>query len=170
MSGMPAMPILHEHFMRRALAVARQGWGATHPNPMVGAILVEDGEVVAEGFHARTGEPHAEIMVLRNLGRLPRAGATLYVTLEPCSTQGRTGACTSAITAAGLRYVGAGAPAPNPAHAGRGFEVLRAAGIDVTAGVLAEECADLNLLFNHWMTKQTPLLAAKAAVTLDGKI
>lgn len=156
--------------MRRALTVACSGWGTVHPNPMVGAVIVEQGEVVAEGFHAKAGEPHAEIMVLRNLGRLPRPGAILYVTLEPCSTQGRTGACTNAIIAAGLKHVVVGVADPNPVHAGHGFEVLRAAGVEVTEGVLAEDCADLNLIFNHWITKQTPLLAAKAAITLDGKI
>ncbi len=160
----------HERFMHRALILARQGWGATHPNPMVGAVIVEQGEIVAEGHHARAGEPHAEIVALRNLGRLPRAGAVLYVTLEPCSTQGRTGACTAAIIAAGVKNVVAGAADPNPGHAGRGYEVLRAAGVEVTAGVLAEECADLNLVYAHWIVNQSPLLAAKAAVTLDGKI
>lgn len=162
--------LIHEHFMRRALALARQGWGTTHPNPMVGAVIVEQGGVVAEGFHAKDGEPHAEIMALHNLERLPRPGATLYVTLEPCSTQGRTGACTSAIIAAGLQHVVVGATDPNPVHAGHGFEMLRAAGVEVTEGVLVDDCLDLNLIFNHWITTQTPLLAAKAAVTLDGKI
>jgi diaminohydroxyphosphoribosylaminopyrimidine deaminase/5-amino-6-(5-phosphoribosylamino)uracil reductase len=156
--------------MRRALAVARQGWGNTHPNPLVGAVIVEQGEVVAEGFHARDGDPHAEIMALHHLERLPRPGATLYVTLEPCCTQGRTGACTTAIIAAGIQHVVVGATDPNPVHAGHGFEVLRAAGVEVTEGVLADDCVDLNLIFNHWITTQTPLLAAKAAVTLDGKI
>lgn len=166
----PPENLLHEHFMRRALAVARQGWGNTHPNPLVGAVIVEQGEVVAEGFHARDGEPHAEIMALHHLERLPRPGATLYVTLEPCSTQGRTGACTSAIIAAGIQHVVGGAIDPNPVHAGHGFEMLRAAGVEVTEGVLADDCADMNLIFNHWITTQTPLLAAKVAVTLDGKI
>jgi len=160
----------HERFMRRALEIAQQGWGLTHPNPMVGAVIVEHGEVVAEGFHAKDGEPHAEIMALRHLRRLPRPGAIFYVTLEPCSTQGRTGACTSAMIAAGVKHVVVGATDPNPAHAGRGYEVLRAGGVEVTEGVLADDCADLNLIFNHWITTQTPLLAAKAAVTLDGKI
>ena len=166
----PPENLLHEHFMRRALAVARQGWGNTHPNPLVGAVIVEQGEVVAEGFHSRDGDPHAEIMALHHLERLPRPGATLYVTLEPCCTQGRTGACTSAIIAAGIQHVVVGATDPNPVHAGHGFEVLRAAGVEVTEGVLADDCVDLNLIFNHWITTQTPLLAAKAAVTLDGKI
>ncbi len=160
----------HEAYMRRALELARRGWGTTHPNPMVGALLVEEGEVVAEGFHARAGEPHAEVMALRALGRRPEAGATLYVTLEPCCTQGRTPPCTQAIVDAGIRKVVVGATDPNPRHAGHGFEVLRAAGVEVTTGVLGEDCADLNLVFNHWIAHQRPLLAAKVATTIDGRI
>jgi diaminohydroxyphosphoribosylaminopyrimidine deaminase/5-amino-6-(5-phosphoribosylamino)uracil reductase len=160
----------HETHMRRALAVARSVWGATHPNPMVGAVIVEDGQVVAEGATAPDGGPHAERLALLHRGKPPRPGATLYVTLEPCSTHGRTGACTDAIIASGIRRVVVGATDPNPAHAGRGFEVLRAAGIEVVTGVLGRECHDLNLIFNHWITTGGPLIAAKAAATLDGKI
>jgi diaminohydroxyphosphoribosylaminopyrimidine deaminase/5-amino-6-(5-phosphoribosylamino)uracil reductase len=160
----------HAFFMRRALELARQAWGATHPNPMVGAVLVEEGRIVGEGFHAEDGGPHAERLALLARGKPPRPGATLYVTLEPCSTAGRTGACTDAIVQAGVRKVVVGAVDPNPAHAGRGLEVLRAAGVEVVSGVLGRECADLNLIFNHWITRDEPLLAAKAAVTLDGKI
>ncbi|HTB81620.1 MAG TPA: bifunctional diaminohydroxyphosphoribosylaminopyrimidine deaminase/5-amino-6-(5-phosphoribosylamino)uracil reductase RibD [Opitutaceae bacterium] len=160
----------HEFFMRRVLELARRGWGDTHPNPMVGALVVENGEIVAEGFHARDGAPHAERMALQALGRKPKPGATLYVTLEPCSTPGRTGACTEAITAAGLKRVVAGATDPNPAHAGRGFDLLRAAGIEVTTGVLERDCVDVNLIFNHWITRGLPFFAAKSAVTLDGRI
>lgn len=156
--------------MRRAIALAKQAWGRTHPNPLVGALIVEGGQVVAEGFHAQDGGPHAERVALNNLGRAPKPGATLYVTLEPCSTHGRTGACCEAIHAAGIGRVVAGASDPNPAHAGGGFDVLRKAGIDVTAGVLARECTDLNLIFNQWITTGGPLFAAKVAVTLDGKI
>jgi len=160
----------HEIFMRRALELARRGWGTTHPNPMVGAVIVEDGKVVAEGFHAQDGEPHAERLALLARGRPPRPGATLYVTLEPCSTAGRTGACTEAIIAAGIKRVVVGATDPNPEHAGRGFELLRAAGVETVTGVLERECTDLNLLFNHWITRGSPLLAGKVGVTLDGKI
>ncbi len=160
----------HEVFMRRALELARQGWGNTHPNPMVGAVIVEEGRIVAEGAHAQDGGPHAERLALLARGKTPRPGATLYVTLEPCSTHGRTGACTEAIIASGLKRVVIGAADPNPAHAGKGFDVLREAGIEVIAGVLEADCRDLNLIFNQWITQQTPLLAAKAAVTLDGKI
>jgi diaminohydroxyphosphoribosylaminopyrimidine deaminase/5-amino-6-(5-phosphoribosylamino)uracil reductase len=160
----------HEIFMRRALELARRGWGTTHPNPMVGAVIVEEGKVVAEGFHAQDGQPHAERLALLARGRPPRPGATLYVTLEPCSTAGRTGACTEAIIAAGIKQVVVGATDPNPEHAGRGFELLRAAGVETVTGVLERECSDLNLLFNHWITRRSPLLAGKVGVTLDGKI
>ncbi len=160
----------HEAFMRQAIAVARRGWGDTHPNPLVGALIVEDGEVVAEGFHAKAGEPHAEINALRALGRKPRPGAELYVTLEPCCTHGRTPPCTDAIVDAGISRVVVGATDPNPAHAGKGFELLRIGGVEVVEGVLAADCADLNLIFNHWITTGRSLIAAKSGVTLDGKV
>lgn len=159
-----------EHFMRRAIGLALRGWGNTHPNPMVGALLVEEGNVTAEGFHERDGGPHAERIVLSSLMRNPRAGATLYVTMEPCSTPGRTGACTEAIIAAGIGRVVVGATDPNPEHSGRGFEVLRGAGVEVVSGVLGADCADINLIFNHWITRGEPLLAGKIAATLDGRI
>ena len=160
----------HERFMRRALELARKGWGATHPNPMVGAVIVEEGQVVAEGFHAVDGGPHAERVALTRLGRAPAPGATLYVTLEPCCTHGRTGACTEAILSAKLARVVVGATDPNPAHAGHGLDVLRSAAVEVISGVLERECTDLNLLYNQWITTRTPLVAVKSALTLDGKI
>jgi diaminohydroxyphosphoribosylaminopyrimidine deaminase/5-amino-6-(5-phosphoribosylamino)uracil reductase len=160
----------HEQFMGRAIAVAKRGWGETHPNPLVGAVIVEEGAIVAEGYHAKAGEAHAEVSALRALGRKPKAGATMYVTLEPCCTHGRTPPCTDAIVDAGLTQVVVGAADPNPAHAGKGFELLRAAGVDVIDGVLARECSDLNLIFNHWITTGRSLLAAKSGVTLDGKV
>jgi diaminohydroxyphosphoribosylaminopyrimidine deaminase/5-amino-6-(5-phosphoribosylamino)uracil reductase len=158
-----------ESLMRRALGLARRAWGITHPNPMVGSLLVEEGEVVSEGWHARDGGPHAERVALKSLGRRPRDGASLYVTLEPCSTEGRTGACTEAILAAGIKRVVVGATDPNPAHAGRGLALLREAGVEVVSGVLGRECTDLNLIFNHWISRKTPLFAGKVAMTLDGK-
>ena len=160
----------HDVFMRHALSLARSAWGQTTPNPMVGALIVEDGTIVARGFHAQDGGPHAERVALTALGRKPKPTATLYVTLEPCSTHGRTGACCEAIRDAGLRRVVVGATDPNPHHAGKGFELLRTAGIEVVTGVLAEDCTDLNLLYNHWISHGTPLLAGKSAMTLDGKI
>ncbi|MCX6937948.1 MAG: bifunctional diaminohydroxyphosphoribosylaminopyrimidine deaminase/5-amino-6-(5-phosphoribosylamino)uracil reductase RibD [Verrucomicrobia bacterium] len=157
-----------DEWMDRALSLAKRAWGKTHPNPMVGALIVEDGEMVAEGWHARDGGPHAERAALAALGRAPRPGAVMYVTLEPCSTAGRTGACCDAIRAAGIARVVSGATDPNPAHAGRGLEVLRAASIAVTAGVRAETCTELNFIFNHWITTRRPLVAGKLATTRDG--
>jgi diaminohydroxyphosphoribosylaminopyrimidine deaminase/5-amino-6-(5-phosphoribosylamino)uracil reductase len=157
-------------FMGRALELARRGWGTTHPNPMVGCVIVEKDKVVASGFHEQDGGPHAERVALASLKRPPRPGATLYVTLEPCSTAGRTGACTDAIIAAGIKRVVSGATDPNPAHAGRGYEVLREAGVAVVSGVLEAACADMNLIFNHWIVTGSPFLAGKLAATLDGRI
>jgi diaminohydroxyphosphoribosylaminopyrimidine deaminase / 5-amino-6-(5-phosphoribosylamino)uracil reductase len=161
--------------MQAALGLARQAWGETHPNPMVGAVLTSsDGRLLGAGWHRKAGAPHAEIEALRacreGSGTLPDLSeATLYVTLEPCSTQGRTPPCTEAIRAAGIGRVVIGALDPNPRHAGRGVDILRASGIRVEQGLLAAECADLNLIFNHWITTGTPFLAAKIALTLDGK-
>jgi len=156
--------------MARALELARQGWGETHPNPMVGAVIVENGTVVAEGYHARAGEDHAEVAALKALGRRPGEGATLIVTLEPCSTEGRTGPCTEAICEAGIRHVIVGAEDPNPAHSGRGLTLLRERGVQVESGVLESECTDLNLLFNFWIREKKTFFAGKLATTLDGKI
>jgi diaminohydroxyphosphoribosylaminopyrimidine deaminase/5-amino-6-(5-phosphoribosylamino)uracil reductase len=137
---------------------------------MVGAVITEGGKVVAEGFHAKAGEPHAEVMALRALGRKPAADAVLHVTLEPCCTHGRTPPCVDAILASGIRTVVVGARDPNPAHAGHGLELLRAKGVAVVEGVLGEECAELNLIFNHWIARGSPLIALKVAATLDGKL
>ena len=156
--------------MRRALELARRAWGRTHPTPMVGAVITEDGKIVAEGFHAKAGEPHAEVMALRALGRRPAPDAVLHVTLEPCCTHGRTPPCVDAILAAGIRTVVVGARDPNPAHAGHGLDLLRAQGVAVVEGVLGEECAELNLLFNHWIVRGSSLVAVKVASTLDGKL
>lgn len=161
-----------EHWMRRALALARKGRGRTSPNPMVGAVLVRRGRMLAGGWHHRAGLPHAEIEALataRRDGIDPR-GATLYVTLEPCCTHGRTPPCTDAILEAGIARVVVAATDPNPNHAGRGFEILRAAGIEVVSGVLSEAATELNESFNHWIVHRTPFVTVKAAMTLDGKI
>jgi diaminohydroxyphosphoribosylaminopyrimidine deaminase/5-amino-6-(5-phosphoribosylamino)uracil reductase len=176
--------------MRLALALARRGYGATSPNPMVGAVLVKGGQVIGRGWHRRAGGDHAEIEALRDAqqrGHSPR-GATLYVTLEPCCTQGRTPPCTRAIIVARIKRVVVGAIDPNPKHSGRGFKVLRRAGIIVTWwGEAADEplpgsqgrsprqrvaaaCARLNEAFNHWIVHRVPFVTVKAAMTLDGKI
>jgi diaminohydroxyphosphoribosylaminopyrimidine deaminase/5-amino-6-(5-phosphoribosylamino)uracil reductase len=139
---------------------------------MVGAVLVRGGKIVGRGWHRRAGEPHAEIEALRDAERRGFAtrGATLYVTLEPCCTHGRTPPCTDAIVAAGIKRVVVGAIDSNPAHGGRGLKILRKAGLSMTQGVLAEEAAGLNEAFNQWVVHGTPFVTVKAAMTLDGKI
>jgi diaminohydroxyphosphoribosylaminopyrimidine deaminase / 5-amino-6-(5-phosphoribosylamino)uracil reductase len=159
-------------FMRLALRLARRGCGATSPNPMVGAVLVKGGKIIGRGWHRRAGLPHAEIEALRDAqkrGQNPRS-ATLYVTLEPCSTHGRTPPCTEAIISAGIKKVVIGATDPNPKHAGKAFKILRRARIEVAHGILADDCAKLNEAFNHWIVYRTPFVTVKAAMTLDGKI
>ena len=158
--------------MRLALRLARRGHGATSPNPMVGAVLAKRGKIIGRGWHQYAGEPHAEIEALRDAqarGHSPR-GATLFVTLEPCCTHGRTPPCTKAIVAAEIRRVVVGATDPNPKHAGRGFTILKRAGIEIVHGVLGEDCTNLNEAFNHWIVHRTPFVTVKAAMTLDGKI
>src|SRR6266487_2942921 len=155
-----------------ALRLARRGYGTVSPNPMVGAVLVKQGKIIGQGWHRRAGGPHAEIEALSDAERKGHSpsGATLYVTLEPCSTHGRTPPCTDAIVAAGIRRVVVGATDPNPAHAGRAFSILKRAGVEVTHGVRASDCARLNEAFNHWIVNRTPFVTVKAAMTLDGKI
>ena len=159
-------------FMREAVRLARKGLGATSPNPMVGALLVRSGRVIGRGWHRQAGGAHAEIEALRDAGARGHSpkGATLYVTLEPCCTHGRTPPCTEAIIAAGIQRVVVGATDPNPRHAGRGFKLLQRAGIEVVSGVLAAECMELNEVFNHWIVRGTPFVTVKSAMTLDGKI
>jgi diaminohydroxyphosphoribosylaminopyrimidine deaminase/5-amino-6-(5-phosphoribosylamino)uracil reductase len=162
----------HVQFIRLALRLARRGCGATSPNPMVGAALVKGGKILGRGWHRRAGLPHAEIEALRDAQKHGHSsrGSTLYVTLEPCCTRGRTPPCTDAIVAAGIKRVVIGATDPNPKHAGNGFKILRRAGIEVVHGVLNNDCAKLNEAFNHWIVRRTPFVTVKAAMTLDGKI
>jgi diaminohydroxyphosphoribosylaminopyrimidine deaminase/5-amino-6-(5-phosphoribosylamino)uracil reductase len=159
-------------FMRLALRLASRGYGSTSPNPMVGALLVRRAQVIGQGWHHRAGEPHAEIEALRDAqthGHSPQR-ATLYVTLEPCSTHGRTPPCTKAIISAGIRRVVVATTDPNPAHAGRAYMILSAAGIEVAHGVLVERSCRLNEAFNHWIVHKSPFVTVKAAMTLDGRI
>jgi diaminohydroxyphosphoribosylaminopyrimidine deaminase/5-amino-6-(5-phosphoribosylamino)uracil reductase len=149
---------------------ARKALGHTSPNPAVGAVLVIDGKIVAKGHHERAGSAHAEIECLRRFNKpLPKA-ALLYVTLEPCSTFGRTGPCTDAIIKAGVRHVVIGATDPNPKHAGRGIEILKKAGLEVRSGVLADECSALNEAYNKWITTRRPFVIAKCGMSLDGRL
>jgi diaminohydroxyphosphoribosylaminopyrimidine deaminase/5-amino-6-(5-phosphoribosylamino)uracil reductase len=160
-----------ERYMRLALRQARKGLGKTSPNPAVGAVLVRTGEVLATGWHRRAGGPHAEIEALAALPSLAlAAGGTLYVTLEPCSTVGRTPPCTDAIINAKIARVVIGAIDANPHHQGRGLDQLRQAGITVTSGILEEECGVLNVGFNKWIGTGLPWVIAKVAQSLDGRI
>jgi diaminohydroxyphosphoribosylaminopyrimidine deaminase/5-amino-6-(5-phosphoribosylamino)uracil reductase len=159
---------MDEIFMRQALEEAKKGLGLTHPNPAVGAVIVRNNRVIARGWHRRAGGPHAEIEAIAQVRR--PAGATLYVTLEPCSTHGRTPPCTETIQRAGFARVVYGATDPNPRHAGRGRKILEKSGIAVTAGVLAAECAALNSGWNKWIATGFPEVIAKAGLSLDGRL
>ena len=154
--------------MRAALRQAEKGVGQTSPNPAVGAIIVSKGKVVARGWHHGAGLPHAEIEALKKTRNAK--GATIYVTLEPCSTHGRTPPCVDAIIAAGIKRVVIGAIDANPAHAGGAVKILKKAGIAVTAGVLEQECGALNKAFNKWIVTKMPYVFAKAGMSLDGRI
>lgn len=159
-----------EQFLRRALELARQGIGLTSPNPCVGAVLVDDNRnVVGAGSYTYDGVKHAEILAIEQAGEKAR-GATLFINLEPCSHQGRTGPCADAVIAAGIRRVVACMEDPNPAVHGRGFDKLRDAGIEVFVGVLQEEAKALNESFARYIRHRVPLVTLKAAMTLDGKI
>ncbi len=156
--------------MRNALAEAWKGVGQTSPNPAVGAVLVRGLEVMARGHHRAPGAAHAEVECLAAFGRAVPADATLYVTLEPCSTTGRTPPCTDRLLASGLKRVVIGAIDPNPAHAGRGVEILRTAGVDVVTGVLEAECSAMNAAFNKWICTRRPFVIAKCGMSLDGRL
>jgi len=158
-----------ERFMRLALRLAARGKGSTSPNPRVGALVVKHAVVVGRGWHEKPGEPHAEIIALRDAGEAA-AGSTLYVTLEPCSTYGRTPPCTNQIIAAKVKRVVAAATDPWPAHRGRGFRILRRKGIQVTHGVLEDDAEKLNEGFNKYVATGLPFVTVKAALSLDGKI
>lgn len=185
-----------ERFMRLAIKEASRGLGRTAPNPAVGAVIVKGGKVIAKGHHHAAGLPHAEIEAIRQLEagnwkleagdkhrksksppnhpspitHHPAAGCTLYITLEPCSSHGRTPPCTEAIIEAGIRRVVYGATDPDQRHLGRAATILRKVGIEVTEGVLQTECAALNSHWNHRVTTGLPWVIAKAGMSLDGRI
>src|SRR3989338_2752423 len=159
----------HVTYMNMALDLARKGEGLTTPNPVVGALLVRDAQVVGQGFHQKSGEDHAEIIALKEAGEKSR-GATLYITLEPCCHVGKTGPCTEAIWKAGVRKVVVGMLDPNELVNGKGIRELRRLGVEVETGVLEKECQDLNEFFTFWIKHQTPFVMLKVASTLDGKI
>lgn len=159
----------HDTYMKLALTLAEAARGQTSPNPLVGCVLVRDGEIVGMGAHLRAGEAHAEVQALRMAGERAR-GATAYVTLEPCSHHGRTPPCANALIASGVASVVIASSDPNPLVAGRGVARLREAGISVTCGVCEEEAKRLNEVFFTYITKKRPFVTSKTAMTLDGKV
>ncbi len=156
-------------YMRLALSLASRGRGMTHPNPMVGAVVVRDGEVVGKGYHRGPFTPHAEVLALAEAGDRA-SGSTLYVTLEPCNHHGRTPPCTDAILEAGVARVVISAPDPNPGVKGGGAERLRSAGVEVVSGVLRRESEELNAAYVKYVTTGLPLVTLKIAATADGKV
>ena len=159
-------------YMMRAIGLAKMGEGMTRPNPPVGAVLVLEDHIVAEGWHRKAGEDHAERDCLKKLPPMPvhLSSATLYITLEPCSTQGRTPPCTDIILEKGIGRVVVSAKDLNPKHAGRGLDVLREAGVEVVSGVCEEEGSELMAPFEKFITTGVPYLTLKLASTLDGRI
>ncbi len=157
------------HFMKRALQLARRGRGFVSPNPMVGAVVVKDQTIIAEGYHEKFGQAHAEVNALRKAGEAAH-GATLYVTLEPCSHQGKTPPCVQAILDYGIAHVVVGVKDPNPKVNGKGIQMLKSKGIEVSTGVLEEACYQLNESYFYFITSGKPLVTLKMAQTLDGRI
>ncbi len=155
--------------MRTALRLARRGLGRTSPNPAVGAVLVRGGIVVGAGYHRQAGQAHAEVEAIRAAGRAAR-GADLYVTLEPCAHRGRTGPCTDAILAAGIRRVAAAMVDPNPMVSGKGLAALGAAGVEVAAGLLERDALELNAAYCRWIVTGRPYVTLKLAMSMDGQI
>ena len=158
-----------EKYMRMALEEADGAYGLSSPNPIVGAVVVKDGQVVGRGHNTIAGLPHAEPNALDDAGELAR-GATLYVTLEPCSTTGRTPPCTERILRSGVSRVVIGATDSNPRHCGAGIRILKEAGLEVTCGILEDECRAKNEDFFWWISRKRPFVILKMAMTLDGKI
>lgn len=160
---------MDEKYMRQAIELAEKGRGRTSPNPLVGAVVVQDGKVVGTGYHAQAGKPHAEVNALKESGN-SSVGATLYSTLEPCCNYGWTPPCTDSIISVGVKRVVVGLIDPNPEVCGRGVERLKAAGISVTKDILSEEIAKQNEIFIKYITTGRPFVLMKVAMSLDGKI
>lgn len=158
-----------QDYMKRAIELAKKGEGWTNPNPMVGAVIVKDGRIIGEGYHARCGELHAERNAIASLTESAE-GATLYVTLEPCCHYGKTPPCTEAILEQKIKKVVIGSRDPNPKVAGKGAKILRDAGVMVVEDFMKDKCDELNPIFFHYITTKTPYVVMKYAMTLDGKI
>lgn len=158
-----------EYYMKLALELAKKGCGFVNPNPMVGAVIVKENEIIGQGYHEKYGEFHAERNAIANCKVSPKGG-TLYVTLEPCCHYGKTPPCTEAIIESGISKVVLGSSDPNPLVQGKGIEVLRKSNIVVVENVLKEECDELNEIFFHYINTRTPYVVMKYAMTIDGKI
>lgn len=165
----PNFQKVHQSMMQRCIALARRALGATAPNPLVGCVIVQEGQIVGEGFHPKAGEPHAEVFALRAAGESAR-GATLYVNLEPCNHYGRTPPCSQALIKAGIVQVVVGMVDPDPRVSGRGIAQLRSAGVEVVVGIEEAACQRLNEAFIHRVRYRRPFGILKYAMTLDGKI
>ena len=163
------MVILNQEYMRLAIEIAKKGAGKVNPNPMVGAVIVKDERVIGQGYHKYYGGNHAEVNAFENLSDNPE-GATIYVTLEPCSHYGKTPPCVDKIIANKISKVVVGTLDPNPLVEGRGIKALKEAGIEVITGVLEEECKKLNEVFMKYILCKRPFVVLKTAMTLDGKI
>ncbi len=162
----------HEEFMAAALEFAKKGIGFVNPNPMVGAVIVRNGEIIGQGYHRKCGELHAERNAFADCDSrgIDCTGADVYVTLEPCCHYGKTPPCTEAIIEHRIKRVFIGSSDPNPLVAGKGAAILRENGIEVTEGILKEQCDSLNEIFFHYITEKTPFVTMKYAMTMDGKI
>ena len=160
---------INEKYMRMAIELAKKGAGAVNPNPMVGAVVVKNGEVIGRGYHKFFGGPHAEVYALEEAGEKAE-GATIYVTLEPCSHYGKTPPCAKKIIDMGIKKCFIGSSDPNPKVAGRGVAMLKETGIEVVENVLKEECDEVNQVFFKYIKTKIPYLFVKCGITLDGKI
>ena len=160
---------IDKKYMRMAIELAKKGEGAVNPNPLVGAVVVKDGKVVGKGYHRFFGGPHAEVYALEEAGK-EACGATIYVTLEPCSHYGKTPPCAKKIIDMGIKKCFVGSSDPNPQVAGKGVAMLKKAGIEVVENVLKDECDKLNQVFFKYIKTKIPYLFLKCAITLDGKI
>ena len=160
---------INEKYMRMAIELAKKGAGAVNPNPMVGAVVVKNGEVIGEGYHKFFGGPHAEVYALEDAGK-EAEGAAIYVTLEPCSHYGKTPPCAKKIIDMGIKKCFIGSSDPNPKVAGKGVAMLKEAGIEVVENVLKEECDEINQVFFKYIKTKIPYLFVKCGITLDGKI
>jgi len=159
-----------KYYMSKALELAKKAWGKATPNPMVGAVIVDDGKIVAQGYHKKNGDAHAEKSAIKKLKKPLGKNATMYVTLEPCSTKGRTGACTEAILNAGIKNIVIGTLDPNPAHNGASLDFFKKHKISARYSVLKKECEDLNFIFNHIIKNKNAILIAKFAASKNFKI